>query len=295
MLALVSLAAASGATEGVASDVKYIKCATCNEFVNALHASVHKSATEKKAAPSEEEIQHTVERTCNPSTTDGEWMMRIDLVETEDARLELVQQSDLGPCGKECQTVASACRAVSSAVEEQLTESLYAEAASASTRLKNAKTKVAPSAPDSAALRAATCKAFCKKPPPKLEASRPGGAPFRPFTEEEQAEREGSKPMSPGVLSTSALRTRLGVSTAADEAAVAAGARDGRGGGLIHADELGGLGLSGGGGDGNRMGAWNPVHGEAADHDEATAAAGEALGRGESSANLALSAAFEAL
>ena len=231
-------------------------------------------------------------------------MTRADLVEhQQDGTLELVQQPTEGPCGQECKTVGLACRTVVSEVENELVEALYADVASRSRGSKKAEggSASASALPDPTRLRDATCKSICRKPAPKLDPSRALGPAFRPYTEEELAKREEGRPPAPGVLSSSALRVRLGVATAAEAADVSraqaashsAGADDSGMGGLFggmggmgFADQL--AGLSGGRG--------GPLHaaGPAAD-DEATTAGGEALGRGESSTALEQSAAFEEL
>jgi hypothetical protein len=302
MLALLGLSLGATASEekGVQADVKYIRCSTCQAFVTALHAAAHKAAADKKAPPSEEECQQIIERVCVPTNPEGEWMTRADLVEhQQDGTLELVQQPTEGPCGQECKTVGLACRTVVSEVENELVEALYADVASRSRGSKKAEggSASASALPDPTRLRDATCKSICRKPAPKLDPSRALGPAFRPYTEEELAEREADRPPAPGVLTSSNLRVRLGVSTPADAARAQTAARsataDGAGasglfgglGGMDFADQLAGLGGGRGGG---------PIHGPAAD-DEATAAGGEALGRGESSAALEESAAFEEL
>ena len=52
----------------------------------------------------------------------------------------------------------------------------------------------------------------CRKPPPKLDPSRPPGPPFRAYTDEERArQRRNLGPPPPGVLGADALRYRMGV------------------------------------------------------------------------------------
>ena len=105
--------------------------------------------------------------------------------------------------------------------------------------------------------------------------------------------RARAEPSCTGVLSASALRVRLGVGSAADQAAVAADARPARSGFPEDADSgLGGLGGLGGLSLADLGGAGGFGAGEPASDDEATAAGGETLGRGDSSSSLEQSGAF---
>ena len=189
------------AARGVASDVKYIKCAACEAAVTAAHELFTQPREAGAArAQSEEEAHQLVEQLCKPEAEEGAWMRAIDLVEQQvdggGRRLALVKMEEDGPCGQECLTIAMACESLVGAFESELAEALYAGAA------------------DAADLRARACNKWspvCRKPPPKLDDARADGPPFRAYTLEELAEREQGAPPPPGVLSADALRARLGV------------------------------------------------------------------------------------
>ena len=183
-----------GATSpgGVPSDVKYIRCAVCDALVTALHEHIRKTPK-----LSEEDIQGVIEEACNPDADAGAWMRSIDLVESGTA-LELKQQKEDGPCGRECDTIRLACMALlEEGWENELGEALYAKGTASS-------------------LREQACREWssaCKKAPPKLDANRPAGPTFRAFTDEERAikdERQG-KPPPPGMLAESELLRRMNV------------------------------------------------------------------------------------
>ena len=271
MIAFLAAATATQESDAsvIATDVKYIRCDTCRALVEALSASVAQTKASKKKATSEEEVSTMVDNSCNSDSAEhGAWMAKIDLIETEDARLELAQQHIDGPCGRECQTIAAACRSVVSDIEEDLGEALYA---SASARKQ-----------DVGALRDRVCKQVCRKPPPKLDQSRQAGPAFRAFTDEERMRREerSGRPRPPGYLSAEELSYRLGLSDAKEA--------DGDDG----ADSMGFGGFGGGfgGGFSGGFGGGGGVVGQAEDANQHK---GEYVGRGEAVDHLEHSAAFD--
>lgn len=205
----IALIAQQSPASGVTSDVKYIRCATCEAAVNAAHKGFSAMREKSKKPASEEQAQQLIERICKPEEDEGAWLRAIDLVEQEsiegDRRLALVAMDTDGPCGQECQTVALACEAVLDGVENELGEALYAGGTGGAE-----------------ALRKSACREWgtaCRKGPPKLEPTRPDGPPFRPFTLEERSRREARGPPPPGVLAAEALRVRLGVGPSVEDAA----------------------------------------------------------------------------
>ena len=188
--------------QGVTTDVKYIKCAACEAVVTEAYEAF---AAQKKALktikPSEALAQQLVDNICEPDDESGAWLRSVDLIEQEaeggGRRLALVKQEDEGPCEVECATVKLACEAAVSGFENELVEALFSGEA------------------DAAGLRASACKDWsnaCKKPPPKLDPSRPDGPAFRPLTDEERGWRERGGPPPPGVMATDdELRVRFGL------------------------------------------------------------------------------------
>lgn len=190
---VISLASAD---EARGSDVRYIKCDTCEALIEAILDSVASEKRNSKKKLSEERLGDIVERVCKPETDEGAWLRSIDLVEAGD-KLRLQRQTEDGPCGTECRTLQLACGAVVEGIEDELAAALFA--------------------PQGDDLRESACKELsnaCRKPPPPLPSGRQPGPPFRPFTDEERAQRERERgtPPPPGVLSASALRFRLGLS-----------------------------------------------------------------------------------
>jgi hypothetical protein len=198
---LVSVLATCAAVElGVASDVKYIRCAICEQLVGALHDHVT-AGKQSKALSSEEDVQSAVEVSCKPDTDAGAWLRFLDLVEDlETQRLHVVRQEEDGPCGKECQTAARACSAIlEEGWENELGEALYAGVGSGGV----------------GGLQTKACRQWssaCRKPPP-LDPARPLGPAFRVYTDEERAARDArsGKGPPPGLLSEESLRWRMGV------------------------------------------------------------------------------------
>ena len=212
---LLVLLAAIATPAGNPSDVKYIRCAACEALVDAVRA---RAATLPKSG-TESDFQKIVDDACNPESV-GEWMSFYDLVEDRD-RLQLVKQAEDGPCGKECQTVALACRALlEEGWENELGESLYTSFKAMSKKPMAAKKN---SEDEGAKLRETVCRGWssaCKRPPPPLDArARPPGPSFRPYTDEERAARaeHSGTPPAPGVLSEGELAKRCGADEPSSE------------------------------------------------------------------------------
>ena len=198
----------ANAAVGVASDVKYIKCEVCQHFVEAAHAAVAAKRKTAGASLSEDDVSGIIAKSCKANTREGAWMRSIDLEESSDGgSLRLVKQKGEGPCEAECMTIALACEAIAEGMENELSESLWEGSST-------------PQATSEKACR--TWSPACKKAAPKLEAGRPRGPAFRPYTDEEvalRAHRDHRGMTPPGVLGVAAFQAALDVKPAAGSAA----------------------------------------------------------------------------
>lgn len=107
---------------GVPSDIPYIKCETCNHIARAAT-----NATNQLLFDQLTEIQtfDIVEQLCDPSTNQGNWACKIDMVEhVRKIRLEVQQNPQ--PCKQECKTLSLACASIMDGIESELAEQLYA-------------------------------------------------------------------------------------------------------------------------------------------------------------------------
>lgn len=203
------LAHVAAAADGVPTDVKYIRCGVCESLAAEVHSHVQKTPDVRK---SEASIVTALEQSCDPTSDAGAWMRSIDLVELE-GRLVLVRQEEDGPCNRECATIKLACRALlEEGWETELGEALYGGV-------------------DAKQLRNDMCtdwSSACRKPPPKLDAARQPGPPFRAYTDEERALRDqrSGAPPPPGMLTEAALRKRLAVNAHVAVSSVAAAEAD---------------------------------------------------------------------
>ena len=118
------LAAATGSGEeqcGVASDVRYIRCATCELLVAELHESFTSGGSSGRS--SEGAASALIEEACDPEAAAGGWLRSVDMVEDHlEQRISLQRQPLDGPCGRECQTVKMACEGL---LEEALKHHPY--------------------------------------------------------------------------------------------------------------------------------------------------------------------------
>lgn len=65
-----------------------------------------------------------MEKSCNPEKEEGSWISKIDLVE-KDGELRLSEQTDVGKCKRECQTVSKACEESVGDIDTDLAELLW--------------------------------------------------------------------------------------------------------------------------------------------------------------------------
>ena len=111
---------------------------------------------------------------CDPDTTAGEWLAKLDLVEAG-TRLKVVEQPRPGKCGTECRTAARACLEALGDRDTDLAEAIFAQRADVA-------------ASGRAALERLICRELgdaCAAPPPPLPRDRPAGPPFEEMSEQE--------------------------------------------------------------------------------------------------------------
>ena len=119
------MASAQTPSAGVPSDVKHIRCETCESLVSAAHRRFAELRKGSKKALSEEDAMSVVETVCDPEADGGAWLRSLDLQE-QGRRLRLVKQAEDGPCGVECATLRLACQALmEEGWENELGEALY--------------------------------------------------------------------------------------------------------------------------------------------------------------------------
>ena len=73
---------------------------------------------------SELAILELVEKMGNPSKDEGEWIAKIDLVESGKA-LKLEEQEQLGKCGAECKTIQKAVEEILEEHDTDIAEKLW--------------------------------------------------------------------------------------------------------------------------------------------------------------------------
>ncbi|KAI8467721.1 MAG: hypothetical protein J3K34DRAFT_30973 [Monoraphidium minutum] len=159
----------------VRSDIKYIKCAVCQQFVKQAVRATKTLREEIKPGKKLEEsdIIDKLEGLCNAATPGGEWARTLDMVEKGDA----IEIRDMGKVGRhttETSTIARACADVSDGLDlSDLSEALY-----------KGKTR--------AQLTQLACyemSGACNKKPPAVPEDRPAGPAFAALSEGE-LERE---------------------------------------------------------------------------------------------------------
>ena len=72
----------------------------------------------------EDKVIDLVEKTCNSDNEEGRWISKIDLLE-RNGELRLSEQSNVGKCKRECQTVSKACEESVAEVDTDLAELLW--------------------------------------------------------------------------------------------------------------------------------------------------------------------------
>ncbi|CAH3159833.1 unnamed protein product [Pocillopora meandrina] len=112
----------------IKEDIPHIKCETCQKAVKYLYGKTHDmrtaEGTSKPKRLEEDKVIELVEKSCNPEKEEGSWISKIDLVE-KDGELRLSEQTDVGKCKRECQTVSKACEESVGDVDTDLAELLW--------------------------------------------------------------------------------------------------------------------------------------------------------------------------
>jgi len=109
------------------ADLKFIRCATCEELAKTLHRDVKTMRDELpahiKKLP-EIDIIERVENVCDPEKTAGEWITHLDMLEDGD-KIKLVYHEAPSKCESECRTIAKACEEVMGDSDTDLAEAMY--------------------------------------------------------------------------------------------------------------------------------------------------------------------------
>ncbi|KAJ7558139.1 hypothetical protein O6H91_04G025900 [Diphasiastrum complanatum] len=106
-------------------DIKFIRCGICEEIAKELSRQVKKKRDElhpKKLT--ELQIIDVAENICNLKREEGDWILRLDIVEEGDA-LKLAQQNEGGECRTECKTIERACKEVMGDHDTDLAEFIF--------------------------------------------------------------------------------------------------------------------------------------------------------------------------
>ena len=159
---------------------------------------------------------------CDPDTTGGAWLAKLDLVESG-KKLKVVEQPRPGKCGTACRTAARACVEALADHDTDLAEAIFAQRSD-------------PAASGRAALEQLLCRDLgdaCSQPPPPLPASRPPGPAFEEMSEQEAEMEKLMRSMSgipgmPGAPCALAFTNCIAASFVLFRATVAEGACRGR-------------------------------------------------------------------
>ena len=115
-----------GPARAVKSDVKYIKCQVCEEVAKTLSRVASSLRDELGAKLTEAAVLEKVEKVCDPSAEEGEWLVQHDLVEKGSAlRMKFMGDDVYGKCGVECKTMQRACEDIVSDRDTDIAEALF--------------------------------------------------------------------------------------------------------------------------------------------------------------------------
>ena len=102
---------------------KYIKCQVCELAAQSVHR-IWMGATQQTEFD-ENEIYNGIIQTCNPLSNIGIWMLAFDIKLTNESRLLLENQQDMGKCQRECQTLRSVCNDIITSDADEIAEFLW--------------------------------------------------------------------------------------------------------------------------------------------------------------------------
>ncbi|KAK9810765.1 hypothetical protein WJX73_005789 [Symbiochloris irregularis] len=112
--------------KAVKTDVPYITCQVCELLAKHAHRQV--KAKRDELAPGkkllESDVLELVERLSNPAKDDGDWISKVDLVESGSV-LKVVEMDETGKCGVECKTVQRAAEQIVEYTDTDLAELLW--------------------------------------------------------------------------------------------------------------------------------------------------------------------------
>ena len=166
-----------GPARAVKSDVKYVKCQVCEEVAKTLSRVASSLRDELGAKLTEAAVLEKVEKVCDPSAEEGEWLVQHDLVEKGSAlRMKFMGDDVYGKCGVECKTMQRACEDIVSDRDTDIAEALF----TSGDGMKRA------------AMTAFLCRdedeparASCARAPPPLPRSREKGPAFEAIDKKE--------------------------------------------------------------------------------------------------------------
>jgi len=127
------------------SDIKYIKCQTCELMAAKALTLVKDAAAAEKPKPQqkrrfesssslgglEASVEDIVTNICNSESSEGTWLSEYDIVKRDRAlKLESQVDGDVvgGKCRRECRTIEKACAGILEAVDDELADLLLAAA-----------------------------------------------------------------------------------------------------------------------------------------------------------------------
>ena len=115
-----------GPARAVKSDVKYVKCQVCEEVAKTLSRVASSLRDELGAKLTEAAVLEKVEKVCDPSAEEGEWLVQHDLVEKGSSLTMKFMGADVyGKCGVECKTMQRACEDIVSDRDTDIAEALF--------------------------------------------------------------------------------------------------------------------------------------------------------------------------
>lgn len=98
----------------VKGDLEYIACDVCEASVTELYGATENARSlQPKNKLDEVDIVVLIESICDPMSITGEWIRKIDIIEStlKDKRvLSLIEPGGVAKCGNECATIAKSCQ-----------------------------------------------------------------------------------------------------------------------------------------------------------------------------------------
>eukprot|EP00735_Rhodelphis_limneticus_P003372 TRINITY_DN14837_c0_g1::TRINITY_DN14837_c0_g1_i1::g.16279::m.16279 TRINITY_DN14837_c0_g1::TRINITY_DN14837_c0_g1_i1::g.16279 ORF type:complete len:318 (+),score=31.12,DUF3456/PF11938.3/1.5e-05,MT0933_antitox/PF14013.1/1.5e+04,MT0933_antitox/PF14013.1/0.055,Antimicrobial_2/PF08023.7/1.1e+04,Antimicrobial_2/PF08023.7/0.22,CAP18_C/PF12153.3/4.2e+03,CAP18_C/PF12153.3/0.35 TRINITY_DN14837_c0_g1_i1:3-956(+) len=113
----------------VNEEVPHILCQVCEEASKNIHRLAQTLKTEKPKGKKigEEDLIDLVDKACDPDTDQGQWIRHFD-IQSDENSLKLTENEYPGRCGRECRTIAKACRTIIDDHDTELGELLWSGA-----------------------------------------------------------------------------------------------------------------------------------------------------------------------